>query len=176
MEHSYAVCNFSTMLHTFQLWVDVHIMIWRQQFASQWRHNERYGVSNHQPHGCLLNRLFRRRSKKTSKVRVNGLCAGNSPMIGEFPAQRASNAENGSIWWRHHGWRLPYFRSHPMCQMSTTAVPNIFAFNAKIMVVADIQHNHPWRYSITAHFDIETMRRLNPQSSLATSYSVVTEN
>ena len=36
-------------------------------------------VSNHQPHGCLLNRLFRRRSKKTSQLRVNGLCVGNSP-------------------------------------------------------------------------------------------------
>ena len=45
----------------------------------QWRHNERDSVSNHQPHYCLLNHLFRRRSKKTSKVRVTGLCAGNSP-------------------------------------------------------------------------------------------------
>ena len=68
----------------------------------QWRHNERDIVSNHQPHNCLLNRLFRRRSKKTSKLCVTGLCAGNSPMTGEFPAQRASNAENVSIWWRHH--------------------------------------------------------------------------
>ena len=40
--------------------------------------------------------------KKTSKLRVTGLCAVNSSMTGEFPAQRASNAENGSIWWRHH--------------------------------------------------------------------------
>ena len=32
----------------------------------QWRHNGRDSVSNHQPHDCLLNRLFRRRSKKTS--------------------------------------------------------------------------------------------------------------
>ena len=46
--------------------------------------------------------LFRRRSKKTSKLRVTGLCAGNSPLTGEFPAQRASNAKNVSIWWRHH--------------------------------------------------------------------------
>ena len=44
-----------------------------------WRHNDHDGVSNHQPHGCLLNRLFRRRSKKTSKLRVTGLCMGNSP-------------------------------------------------------------------------------------------------
>ena len=54
-------------------------------FLLQWRHNEHDGVSNHQRHGCLLNRLFRRTSKKTSKLRVTGLCAGNSPGTGEFP-------------------------------------------------------------------------------------------
>ena len=43
-----------------------------------------------------------RKSKKTSKLRVTGLCAGNSPVTGEFPAQRASNVQNVSIWWRHH--------------------------------------------------------------------------
>ena len=48
-------------------------------FPSRWRHNDHDGVSNHQPRGCLLNRLFGRRSKKTSKLRVTGLCAGNSP-------------------------------------------------------------------------------------------------
>ena len=68
----------------------------------RWRHNGHNGVSNHQPHHCLLNRLFACRSKKTSKPRVTGLCAGNSPGAGEFPAQMASNAENASIWWRHH--------------------------------------------------------------------------
>ena len=73
-----------------------------QAYALQWRHNERDGVPNHQPHDCLLNRLFRRKSKKTSKLRVTGLCAGNSPLTGEFPAQMASNGENVSIWWRHH--------------------------------------------------------------------------
>ena len=68
----------------------------------RWRHNELDSVSNHQPHDCLLNRLFRRRSMKTSKLRVTDLCAGNSPGTGEFSAQMASNAENVSIWWRHH--------------------------------------------------------------------------
>ena len=67
-----------------------------------WRNNELDDVSNHQPHDCLFNLLFRRRSKKTSKLRVTGLCAGNSPVTGEFPLQRASNAENVAIWWRHH--------------------------------------------------------------------------
>ena len=65
----------------------------------RWRHNGHDSVSNHQPHDCLLNRIFRRRwSKKTSKLRVTGLCVGNSPGTGEFPAQM----ENVSIWWRHH--------------------------------------------------------------------------
>ena len=68
----------------------------------RWRHNEHGDVSNHQPHDCLLKRLFRRRSKKTSKLRITGLCEGNSPGTGEFPAQRASNAEKISNWWRHH--------------------------------------------------------------------------
>ena len=69
---------------------------WRQTptVILQWRHNGRDGVSNHQPHHCLLNRLLRRRSKKTSKLRVTGLCAGNSPVTGEFPVQMSSNAEN----------------------------------------------------------------------------------
>ena len=48
-------------------------------FPLQWRHNDHDTVSNHQPHGCLLNRLFRRRSKKRSKLLVTGLCVGNSP-------------------------------------------------------------------------------------------------
>ena len=40
--------------------------------------------------------------RKTLKLRVTGLCVGNSPGTGEFPAQMASNAENVSMWWRHH--------------------------------------------------------------------------
>ena len=66
-----------------------------------WRHNGRDGVSNHQPHHCLLDRLFRRRSKKKSN-------SASLAFVREFtgdrsiPAQMASNAENVSIWLRHH--------------------------------------------------------------------------
>ena len=58
-----------------------------------WRHNERKGVSNHQRLHFLLNCWSRRGSKKTSKLRVTDFCVGNSPVTGEFPAQKASNAE-----------------------------------------------------------------------------------
>ena len=68
----------------------------------QWRHNGHEGVSNQQLHHCFLKRLVRRRSKKTSKLRVTGLCEGNWPGTGEFPVEMASNADNVSIWWGHH--------------------------------------------------------------------------
>ena len=49
--------------------------------------------------------------KQTSKLRVTGLCAGNSPVTGEFPAQMASDAENVSIWRRHHALQS----TDPLC-------------------------------------------------------------
>ena len=52
---------------------------------------------NHQPCDCLLSFLFWRKSKEASKLRVTGLCAGNSPVTREFPAQMASNADNVSF-------------------------------------------------------------------------------
>ena len=75
---------------------------WYSIKTLQWRHNDRDGVSNDRRLDGLLNRLFRRRSQKTSKLHVTGLYEGNSPAPDEFPAQRASNAETFSIWWRHH--------------------------------------------------------------------------
>ena len=66
-----------------------------KSFPLQWRHNECDGVSNYQPHNCLLNRLFKAQIKEL-KLRVI------VPVTGEFPAQRASNMENVSILWRHH--------------------------------------------------------------------------
>ena len=55
-------------------------------YTLQRRHNDHDGVPNHQPHGCLLNRLFRRRS--TSKLRVTGLCVANSPGPHKGPVTR----------------------------------------------------------------------------------------
>ena len=93
----------------------------------QWRLNERNGVSNHQRLDCLLSRLFRRRSKKTSKLRLTGLCGGNSPVAGGFPSQRASFAENVSICWRHAGITptpTPIPRDDMSSQWPTATKPN----------------------------------------------------
>ena len=72
----------------------------------EWRHNERDVVSNDRRLDGLLNRLLKRRTKKTSNLRVTGLWDGTPLFTGGFPSQRASNAENVSIRWRHHGeWK-----------------------------------------------------------------------
>ena len=73
------------------------IILFITQFITLTSYWARRHFSIHQPHDCLLNRIFRRRSKKTSKLCVTGLCVGNSPVTGEFPAQGASNAEIVSI-------------------------------------------------------------------------------
>ena len=74
----------------------------------RWRHNDHDSVSNHQPHGCLLNRLFRRRSKKTSKLRITGLCAGNSPgpvnSPHKWPVTRKKFPFDDVIMWRKKHW------------------------------------------------------------------------
>ena len=95
----------------------------------RWRHNGRVGVPNHQPQDCLLNRSFRRKSKKTSKLRVTGLCAVNSPVTREFPAQMASNAQNVFIWWRHHAWRIWIEKTHAKSHQN--AYPNKVHLNSE---------------------------------------------
>ena len=122
----------------------------------QWRHNERDGVSNRQPRHCLLNRLFRCKSKKTSKVRVTGLCEGNSPVTGEFPPQRASNAENVSIWWRHHA--SP--RDHPLVTTGITHTDKTVCDNKVHSVTLDIHID----YSIIKHTVTVTAHRISLNS------------
>ena len=98
----------SPISHGYTCWICLKYLHAPRQLHCQkttpllWRHNGRDSVSNHQPHQCLLNGLFSRSSKKTFKLVVTGLCAGNSPGTCEFPTRMASEAENVSIWWRHH--------------------------------------------------------------------------
>ena len=83
----------------------------------QWRYNERDGVSNHQRLHCLLNRLFMLRSKHQSSASL-AFVRGIPPVTGGFPSQRASDAENVSIGWRHYEYvivhiaRLRYGSPH----------------------------------------------------------------
>ena len=71
----------------------------------QWRHNERDGVSNTSL-AIVYSTVYSGADQR--KHYVTGLYEGNSPVIGEFPAQRASTAENVFIRWRHHARSTPY--------------------------------------------------------------------
>ena len=66
----------------------------------EWRQIERDGILNRRRFNCL----YRRRSSKSSKLCVTGLCEGNPLVTLGFPSQRACNAEIVSIWSRHHVW------------------------------------------------------------------------
>ena len=68
----------------------------------QWRNNELDGVSNHRSLGCLLNRLFRRRSKKKNQSSAS-LALVRRPVDSPHKWPVTANvAENVFIWWRHH--------------------------------------------------------------------------
>ena len=79
----------------------------------QWRHNGCDSVSNHHPHDYLLNCLFRRRSKKTSKLRVTGLCAGNSPH--KWPVTRKMFPFDDVIMILLYGFVWLYTNTHKGC-------------------------------------------------------------
>ena len=101
----------------------------------------------------VLNGLFRRRPKKTSRLRVTGLCEGNSPVTGEFPVQTANNAENVSIWWRHR------------------VLPNLVINHATIVA------SHPWKRHFVSPqagnpgipLDMTSLNRVSLKSKLVQS-------
>ena len=64
--------------------------------------NDRRDIWNYRSTECLFNSLFRLTTKKHQRSASLSLCQGNPPVTGGFPAQRDSNAENISIWWRHN--------------------------------------------------------------------------
>ena len=104
MENIYILLNLPILNQEYSgiSWIS-RLALWLlQPWSLQWRDNDHDSISNHQPRGCLFNRLFRRRSKKTPKLRVTSPLCGEFTGPGEFPTQRASYAENVSIWWRHY--------------------------------------------------------------------------
>ena len=135
-------------------------------FASlPWRHNGHDGVSNHQPRHCLFNRLFRRRSKKTSKLRVTGLCAGNSPVTGEFPAQIASNRKffhlMTSSWWSPIQNSMIALVFHTItCQQSSQCVSLHLCKTARRMTFAMCEYlGLFWRLHCKGYSDNHTRNR-----------------
>ena len=121
------------------------LIAWLRQKPShhplQWRHSGHHGVSNHQPDDCLLNRLFRCRSKKISKLRVTVLCVGNSPGTDGFPVQMVSNAENVFIWWRHQDQQRYWHKYHRIWQPQ-----HQIGYVGKTCLLLQLYNPNPWKY------------------------------
>ena len=84
----------------------------------------------------------RRKSKKTSKLLVTGLCAGNSLVTGEFPAQSVSNMEYVSISWRHHETGLNYtdLMTSPLL---SKRFHSLLVVHSAVKCIADYEWNRP---------------------------------
>ena len=101
-----------------------HVPNWISRYPLQWCHNGSDGVSNRKPHECVLNRLFRRKSKKTSKLRVIGL------------NERLS---------KHSCGRWLETPSRPLCRHSNDYV-TIRSFHFRLMPASDLSTGiaGPW--------------------------------
>ena len=147
----------TNLYHKFYIFID------SDRRTSQWRHNERDGVSNHLRLDRLLKCLWRR-SKRTSS-RITGLCAGNPPVTGGFPSQRASCAENVSIWWRHHGGFIDTRTIIETFSASTgSTLVQVMAWCIKPFTM-DSTHKGPLMWNFDLFFVITMKNLLNKQSS-----------
>ena len=92
-----------------------------------------------------------------TKLRVTGLCAGNSPVTSEFPAQMASNAKNVFIWWRHHAlWPEGRIR--------------LFAYCTLIIII--IMQTKHWTYHMLVSYSVSSVCSFS-QSSLVQYICIV---
>ena len=86
---------------------------------------------------------------QSKQFRVTGFCAVNSPGTGEFPAQMASNAENVSIWWRHHKVKMSFrdflYRNGP----GNDGVPSILVqvMHARLITDVSVKSSFHWEGS-----------------------------
>ena len=102
------ICPFLHLLFGLFSYALIDGLVQERRNSLQWRHNEHDGVSNHRRLHCLLKRLFRHRSKETSKLRVTGLCVGNSPATGDkglvtrkmFPFDDVITSIDNALGWR----------------------------------------------------------------------------
>ena len=95
----------------------------RTEVTLQWRHDGRDGVSNHQPHHCLLNRFFQAQIKENIKV------PRHAHLYGEFTSDRCifctKSLQRGKCFHLMTSSWIVYY--HPSVNdMTTSSNGNIF--------------------------------------------------
>ena len=133
---------------TYTLWFDTYLIYQCRRASAkhltfQWRHNERDGVSITGISTVYSTVCSEADQPKTPKPRGIRLCEGNLPVTGGFPAQRASNVENVSMWLRHHDelfstglslWNLVMFEIQFVNIWQHTTEPMLYAAASQCVV------------------------------------------
>ena len=160
--------------------------------ALQWRHNERDCVSNHRRLDCLLNRLFKCRSKKTSKrtpptpiTPVTGLCEGNSQVnsLHKGPVTRKMFPfDDVIICWpilhRYDNSR-PFFFSKWMSSILYTYIDCWYSQRLSWQFLGGLwqkEHDAPVTYRIRHHFETEICTSTCAVAYNSVSLSSLTRN
>ena len=81
----------------------------------------------------------------------------NSPVTGEFPTQRASNAENISIWWRHHAILIYIF----VMAVSVINDANAFVTSLKSHEISEYFLSLIW-YEVLRHPTVQWRPNFSP--------------
>ena len=120
------------------IWMFGSFALYQNYNTLQWSHNERDGVLS------LAFRWFAQpfdqaQIKENIKVRRHRLWWGNSPVTGEFPAQRASDADNVSISWRHHSLQIYYMADGGLASLAAWHCESLFS-------IRRVQQRQQWRY------------------------------
>ena len=103
-------------------------------------------------------------------------CEQNSPVTGEFPAQRTINAENVSIWWLWNTKKLIFnhvqrsnYTEYQMITMMTSSNGNSFRVTVPLCGeftghwwIPHIQRPVTWSFDV--FFDLRLNKRLSKQS------------
>ena len=166
--------------------IDYHIHI--SQVPSQFTYSDTITVTSQwaqwrlkSPASRLFTRLFGRRPKKTSKHKAprQWPCDGNSPVTDEFPAQMASNAENVSIWWRHHDvsyenypknitvfWKIKYFlngetKERGYSNPTPAAVSYIFGTSSRSIANSEMDDEFWWYITNFLQFNFDFMNMIH---------------
>ena len=100
--------------------------------------------------------------KKKPYLHITGLCEGNPPATGEFPAQRAGGAENVSIWWRHH--------DEHWLHLKYIAKWTHFFFFAQHVLKTLAQLNTSSPLSVSAHWNLSFWLPVQPVIKISSTW------
>ena len=94
---------------------------------------EGHHVSIHRPLSCLFN-SYADPHQRNIKIRITAPLWEEFTGDGDLPAQRASKAENASIWWRYHVFLGSNYQTTIEARKPLTKIKLFIVLDAVIML------------------------------------------